>query len=465
MSRLSWLILAASLLWVACGQEAPKLATQPASEAAQQLYTCGMHPNVIQEGPGSCPICGMELTPVRGTGTSEPGLAHDGLPEEAGPGAVSIDPAVVHNMGVRVEPARRQTVFRHLRSIGEVEVGEDRISVVNLRFSGWVERIHVDKTGEPVDRGQPLFEIYSPDLVAAQEEFLLALRAQGPRSELARSARRKLELLDLAPQDIAAIARSGAVQRTLPIRSPRTGHVLEKEVVEGARVVAGHDLYHIGDLTRIWVRAEVYEFDAPWVEVGQPAHMELSYQQGRVLEGKVAYIYPTLNKVSRTLTIRMEFENPDMRLKPGMFATVRIQYRREDDVLAIPTEAILDSGTRKIVFIAVGDGHFEPREIVTGLTGDRRLTEVISGIEEGELIVASGQFLLDSESQLQEARHAMRDRLSARADSAAESHAEIHAEALFSCPMHPEIVSHEAGRCPVCGMALEETVAADEEHP
>ena len=500
MIRLCSLLIAASLLVVACEQDAPSSLGEPASEQVHELYTCGMHPNVVQEHPGTCPICGMDLTPIRGADSSPSRTTREGSPgernvkywvapmdptyisdrpgkspmgmdlvpvyEDEGQGdvassSVSIDPAVIQNMGVRIEPARRQTVFRHLRSIGEVEVAEDRISVVNLRFSGWVERIHVDKTGEPVDRGQPLFEIYSPDLVAAQEEFLLALRAQGPRSELARSARRKLELLDLAPQDIASIARSGAVQRTLPIRSPRTGHVLEKQVVEGARVVAGHDLYHIGDLTRIWVRAEVYEFDAPWVEVGQPAHMELSYQQGRVLEGKVAYIYPTLNKVSRTLTIRMEFENPDMRLKPGMFATVRIQYRREDDVLAIPTEAILDSGTRKIVFIAVGDGHFEPREIVTGLTGDRRLTEVISGIEEGELIVASGQFLLDSESQLQEARHAMRDRLSARADSAAE----IHAEALFSCPMHPEIVSHEAGRCPVCGMALEETVAADEEHP
>jgi Cu(I)/Ag(I) efflux system membrane fusion protein len=505
MLRFCSLLIAASLLAIACGRDAPPSSLgEPAVEQVHDLYTCGMHPNVIQEGPGACPICGMDLTPVRDADTAPARTTRERSPGErnieywvapmdptyisdrpgkspmgmdlvpvyedeargdAAPGTVSIDPRVVQNMGVRIEPARRQTVFRHLRSIGEVEVGEDRISVVNLRFSGWVEQIHVDKTGEPVDRGQPLFEIYSPDLVAAQEEFLLALRAQGPQSGLARSARRKLELLDLAQQDIASIARSGAVQRTLPIRSPRTGHVLEKQVVEGARVVAGQDLYQIGDLTRIWVRAEVYEFDAPWVEVGQPAHMELSYQQGRVLEGKVAYIYPTLNKVSRTLTIRMEFENPDMRLKPGMFATVRIQYRREDDVLAIPTEAILDSGTRKIVFIAVGDGHFEPREIVTGLTGDRRLTEVISGIEEGELIVASGQFLLDSESQLQEARHAMRDRLSARADSAAESHAEIHAEALFSCPMHPEIVSHEAGRCPVCGMALEETVAADEEHP
>ena len=344
-------------------------------------------------------------------------------------------------MGVRIEPARRQTVFRHVRSIGEVEVGEDQISVVNLRFSGWVERIHVDKTGDPVERGQTLFEIYSPELVAAQQEYLLALRTQGAGSDLARSARRKLDLWDLAERDIASIARSGKVRRTLPIRSPRSGFVLHKNVVEGARVEAGEDLYRVGDLSHIWVTAEVYEFDAPWVEVGQPAQMELSYEEGKVLEGKVAYIYPTLNEVSRTLTVRLEFENPDMRLKPGMFATVYIQFRRMDDVLAIPTEAILDSGRRKIVFVSIGDGRFEPREIVTGLTGDHHVTEILSGLAEGDQVVVSGQFLIDSESQLQEAIGKMLARRSGASEVSDER------PTVFSCPMHPEVIAAEPGRC------------------
>jgi Cu(I)/Ag(I) efflux system membrane fusion protein/cobalt-zinc-cadmium efflux system membrane fusion protein len=452
-----------------------------------------MHPYVIHEKPGTCPICGMELTPVSAGGASaaaatpqaagkrkikywvapmdptyisdRPGKSPMGMdlvpvyedeePGETTAGGVSISPIVVQNMGVRIEPARRQTVFRHVRSIGQVEVGEDQISVVNLRFSGWVEQIYVDKTGDPVEKGQPLIEIYSPDLVATQEEFLLALRRQGPGNELARSARRKFRLWDIASSDVESIAKARKVRRTLPVRSPRKGFVLHKNVVEGARVAAGQDLYRIGNLSRIWVKAEIYEFDAPWVEAGQPAQMELSHQQGKVFEGRVAYVYPTLNEVSRTLTVRLEFENPGIQLKPGMFATVYIQYRRVDDVLAVSTEAILDSGKRKIVFVEVSEGRFEPREVVTGLTGDHHMTEIVSGIDEGDQIVVSGQFLLDSESQLQEGIRKMLARRSGGAESAAAS----EPQTLYSCPMHPEAVSDEPGRCPECGMDLEEREA------
>jgi Cu(I)/Ag(I) efflux system membrane fusion protein/cobalt-zinc-cadmium efflux system membrane fusion protein len=404
--RFILILMAAGLLLLACGEGSSQPSTDRVSASeSEELYSCGMHPHVVQEGPGTCPICGMELTPVD----------HGQAPAASAPAGVSVDPVVVQNMGARIEPARRRTVFRHVRSIGEVEVGEDQISAVNLRFSGWVERIRVDKTGDPVERGQTLFEIYSPELVAAQQEYLLALRTRGAGSDLARSARRKLDLWGLAEGDVASIARSGKVRRTLPIRSPRSGYVLRKNVVEGARVEAGQDLYSVGDLSRIWVTADVYEFDAPWVEVGQPARMELSYEEGRALEGKVAYVYPTLNEMTRTLTVRLEFENPAMRLKPGMFATVYIQFRRRDDVVAIPTEAILDTGRRKIVFVSVGEGRFEPREIVTGLTGDHHVTEVVSGLEEGDQVVVSGQFLLDSESQLQEAIRKMRARRGAAA--------------------------------------------------
>jgi hypothetical protein len=184
--------------------------------------------------------------------------------------------------------------------------------------------------------------------------------------------------------------------------------------------------------------------------------MELSYEEGKLLEGTVAYIYPTLHEATRTLTVRLEFENPDMRLKPGMFATVYIQFRRRDDVVAIPTEAILDSGRRKIVFVSVGEGRFEPREIVTGLTGDRHITEVTSGLEEGEQVVVSGQFLLDSESQLQEAIRKML----ARRSKPGETFAQEQSKTVFSCPMHPEVIADEPGRCPVCGMDLEERNAS-----
>ncbi len=461
----------------------------PAGAESAQLWTCGMHPQVVQEKPGTCPLCGMNLTPLKSTGSGssnttgeapqgerkishwvapmdpgyisdKPGKSPMGMDlvpvyqdelNAGGNGMVSIDPVVVQNMGVRTQVVRRQTIFRHLRTIGEVKVAEDEVSVVNLRFNGWVERIFVDRTGDKVKAGQRLFQIYSPELVAAQEEYLMALRTQGPESPLARSARRKLDLWDINSRDIDAMVKSGEASRTLPIRAPSGGFVLHKSVVEGARVKAGEDLYRIGDLATIWVEAEVYEFDAPWVQEDQPAQMELSFQKGSVLQGKVSYIYPTLNPNSRTLRVRLEFENPGVALKPGMFATVRIQYRRRDDTLAIPTEAVILTGERELVFVALGQGRFTARDVTTGLVADHHMTEVLNGLKEGEVVVTSGQFLIDSESQLQEAVQKL---LARRAGG--EEQAQAAPTTLWSCPMHPQVIQGEPGRCPECGMFLEE---------
>ncbi len=419
---------------------------QAGQDEAASLWTCGMHPQVVQDHPGSCPLCGMNLTPTSQAKTGDGG------------GLVSIDPVVVQNMGVRTQVVNSQTIYRHLRTIGEVQVAEDEVSVVNLRFNGWVERIFVDKTGDEVKQGQRLFEIYSPELVAAQEEYLLALRGQGPDSALTHSARRKLELWDIDKRDIDAMATSGEAARSIAIRAPSAGYVLHKNVVEGARIKAGQDLYRIGDLASIWVEAEVYEFDAPWVALGQPAQMELSFQKGTVLEGEVAYIYPTLNPKSRTLRVRLEFDNPGVALKPGMFATVHIQYRRQDDTLAVPTEAVVHSGERELVFVSLGSGRFAAREVTTGLVADHRLTEVLSGLEEGEVVVTSGQFLIDSESQLQEAVQKL---LALRAGEGTTG--EATTSTVYSCPMHPEVLQAEPGRCPDCGMFLEEREGTSEE--
>jgi Cu(I)/Ag(I) efflux system membrane fusion protein/cobalt-zinc-cadmium efflux system membrane fusion protein len=411
-----------------------------------------MDPTFVSDKPGKSPM-GMDLVPVyEGQGGTASGI--------------TIDPTVVQNMGLRIAPVTRGPIFRHVRTIGTVDIAEDEVSVVNLRFSGWIERIYVDETGTKVNKGKVLFDIYSPELVSAQEEYLLALRAAGRDSPLSKSARQRLAFFDLSSWHIEQIEKAKAPLRTIHIVAPQTGYILHKNVVQGARVQSGSDLYRIGNLAKIWVNADVYEFDAPWVELGQKATMELSFQKGATYEGSVSYIHPTLNPKTRTLTVRLEFDNPGLSLKPGMFATVQIEAQRKDGALVLPTEAIIHSGTRQLVFVAIDLGRYEMREITTGLVGDRHTTEILSGLSEGERVVTSGQFLLDSESQLQEAvqkllatrLHAKEQRVSA-AQEAPDHAGHDHGETYWTCGMHPQIVQNEPGTCPICGMDLTEKPA------
>jgi len=414
----------------------------------KQQYTCGMHPFVIQDEPGLCPICGMALTPLKaGTGGSQPQAAtapqkwrspmdpgyvrdapgkdymgHDLVPVTDGGGdggAISIDPVTAQNMGVRTEPAARRTLVKTIRTVGLLTYEEGRQFSINSKIDGWIEKLHVNQEGQMVKKGQPLMEVYSPELVAAQQEFLLALensrRQRGnPVAEVVNSserlleaARTRLKYWDISPGQINAIEQSGQISKTLTLYSPHTGVVSMKKALQGMRIMAGEELLQVSDISTIWVNADIFEYEIPWVKVGQKARIELPFAADRVFEGKITYIYPYLKNETRTARARIELVNPGLELKPDMYATVSIAAGAVDGALAIPVNAVLNSGKGQTVFVARGNGKYEPRRVKTGVADDSGYIQVISGLGEGESVVVSAQFMLDSESTLREALQKM----------------------------------------------------------
>lgn len=416
------------------------------SEATE--WTCGMHPFIIQDEPGICPICNMELTPLKagssGGGGGEkqvkhwvspmdptyvreaPGqdyMGHDLVPvyEGGAGGGIAVDPVTQQSMGVRTATVEVRDLQRSLRAVGLVAFDESRQYVVNSKIEGWIERLHVNQSGQPVRKGQPLLEIFSPDLVAAQQEYLLALAsskrlAQSPFAEVADggkrlldAARSRLRYWDISEQQIDQLEQTGQVKKSLTLYSPNSGIVTMKTVLQGMRVMAGEELLQIADLSQVWVNAELYEQDLPWVKTGQSARVELPYAPGKALEGKVDYIYPYLDGETRTVKARIVFANPGLELKPDMYANVQITTTALKDVLAIPTDAVLRSGQGAVVFVALGDGKFDPRPVETGASGDDGYVEIRAGLRAGEQVVTSAQFMLDSESRLREAIEKMRE--------------------------------------------------------
>ncbi|HOY62552.1 MAG: Cation efflux system protein CusB precursor [bacterium ADurb.Bin236] len=356
------------------------------------LYTCGMHPQIIQDHPGNCPICGMRLTPIRdGAGDSD-GMTSSGI---------TIDPAVVQNMGVRVAVVERAPISRVIRATGKIEYDEQKFSIVSGKVGGWIEKVYHQKTGAFVKKGEPLYEIYSPELVSAQREFLLSLNSGS--ETIRNAARKRLEFWDVPTGEISKLKSSGTVSRTITITAPRSGFITELQAVAGQSVMMGATLFKIADISTVWVNASIYEDEAPFVKNGMSAEVSLDYLPGKTFPGVVDYVYPFLDETTRTLTARVALQNPENELKPGMFATVKIESMVSDDAVVVPLEAVIDSGERKIAFVAMGEGKFEPRELATGAEDDKGRIQVISGLEPGEKIVVSGQFLLDSESRLREA--------------------------------------------------------------
>jgi len=329
---------------------------------------------------------------------------------EAVPGIVSIPPERLQTIGVKYEQVARRPLEKLLRTVGRVAVDERRLAKVTIKFHGWIEQLFVSATGDHVKKGQKLFAIYSPDLVATQEEYLLALQSRkqlgdstipevaSGSKDLLEATRHRLHLWDIGEEHIRELERTRRVTKTLPLHSPISGTVISKSILQGAHVEPGEELYTIADLSRVWILADIYEYELPFVRVGQKATVSLSYDPGTAFTARVGFIYPTLDPKTRTAKVRFELDNPDEKLKPDMYANVELRVDLGTK-LAVPQESIIESGQKQVVFLHQGGGKLEPRVIKTGIkTGE--WCEVLTGLKEGDHIVTSANFLIDSESRL-----------------------------------------------------------------
>jgi RND family efflux transporter MFP subunit len=328
-----------------------------------------------------------------------------------------LSPATQQLIGVRYTEARNADLKRTLRTVGTVQMDEEKISRVHVKIAGWIDKVYLDYVGKLVKKGQPLFTLYSPDLVSTEQEYLIARKGQeylskAPYADAASGAnslllatRDRLKLWDITDAQINALEASGKTERTTTLYSPINGFVMSRNAYEQAYVTPETDLYDIADLSTVWVSVDIYEYEAPYVHIGQPASMQLSYFPGKTYRGHVTYVYPTLDPKTRTIKVRLEFPNPGYELKPDMYADIQlaIDYGKQ---VVVPSEAVLNSGTRQVVFIAKPGGYFEPREIKVEDQFDGQYA-VLAGLKPGEKIVASGNFLIDSESRLGAAMQGM----------------------------------------------------------
>jgi len=421
----------AALLSVICA-----LVVVPTAFGAKQLYTCGMHPQIIREEPGNCPICGMELQPVRanaaktvtapagerkikyykstmtpGEVSEKPGkdsMGMDMVPVYEGGDskatAIQIDAGTVQRMNLKTAVVARGPLRREFRTVGTVTYNEEGFRDITTKYEGWIEKLHVDATWTTVKEGDPLFEIYSPDLYNAELNYLVARQSEAQDGgALIRAARARLQLLDLPAEEIEELDRSGKAPRTRVFRAPAAGVVIEKMAVVGQMVKPGERLYRLADLSTVWVVAQIYESDLPFVREGQTATVRTTYGAMRTFAGQVSRLLPQVEEQTRTVSARIAVSNADGFLRPGMFTDVKFVAQLADSAVLVPEMAVLRSGERNTVFVALDGGSFEPRDVQLGNRSEGGNYEVLSGLVGGERVVTSGQFMLDSESQLREA--------------------------------------------------------------
>jgi Cu(I)/Ag(I) efflux system membrane fusion protein/cobalt-zinc-cadmium efflux system membrane fusion protein len=499
----------------------------------KQLYTCGMHPEIISDEPGLCPICEMQLTPIKKNNKTSgerkiiywrapmdpneiydaPGKSKMGMDlvpvyedEVSGSGIVTIDPEVQQNMNIKTAKVEVKQLSTKIVTNGVLQTNETSEYIVTTRINGWVEKLYINYTGQTVTKGSKLMDLYSPELVSAQQELLTALSYQNSVNssslssiresgyELVKNAMRKLELLEVSDSEIKTLIDTKEVKTYLTLYAQKSGTVLEKNIIEGQKVMSGMPLLKIANLSTLWLMADIYEYELSKVKIGSKAKIEFNFLPGKVYEGKVSFIYPTLDPKTRTVKIRIDLNNHGD-LKPSMFANITIEGEDLGAGPVVPENAVIRSGMKDIVILALGDGKFKPQQVQLGGYSDGYYM-VLSGLNEGNTIVTSAQFLIDSESNLKAAiskfqisgtdtsANEMNKMQSEKKDSEkpvtnekqemkmkGQDHSDsivhegvIDIESidknkdgkLFECPMDWNVISDQAGRCPLCNMYLKE---------
>lgn len=384
-----------SLVLTACNS-IEESALEHAEKHLDPTYVCPMHPQIVRDAPGSCPICGMDLVKKQ---------PENKQTAEQHP-SVTLSAGTIQNMGVRTQKVQRGALSRIIQTVGYVTYDENKIAHLHPRSKGWVEKLKVRAEGDVVRADQVLLEMYSPEIFAAQEEFLVSLRVGNSKllgenvTAINTVARQKLRLLAVPEAVINTLIDTGQAVDRIPLLAPQAGIITQLGIREGMYVTPSLELFTIADLSTIWVQIEVYEHQLNWVKEGQQAEITVPALPGRHWQGQVDYIYPQLTPQTRTLKVRLKFNNPKQLLKPNMFAQAEIQVQPKTNVLKIPQEALIVTGAGERVILALDEGRFQPVAVTSGISS-QGIVEIRSGLKANQRIVTSGQFLIDSESNLQ----------------------------------------------------------------
>ncbi len=404
--------LAGGMLLVGCGKK-----TEVHEQKAAIKYHCPMHPTIVADTPGDCPICGMRLVPIEEEESGPDSSAHASMSNVAGQASISISPQSRQTMGLELGTVEKRVLARDIQTSARIVADETRLHHVTVKVNGWVNELYASITGQAVKNGQPLLTVYSPDLLSAQQEYITALQTADKvrggsnadtrkgANDLVDSARRRLELWDVSEEQIHRVERTRQVEKYVTLYAPMGGVVIERNISAGHNIQAGEVLMTIADLTQVWGDADIYQSDLPYVRVGMPLELSLPYWPDKTFRGKVIFVSPTLDPETRTLKARLEIPNPDLLLRPGMYGDASLEYALGEK-LSIPADAVMFSGRNTYAFREENDGHLVPTSIKVGTRG-AGWYELLDGLKEGDRVVVSANFLVDSESSLKAALEAM----------------------------------------------------------